>query len=66
MAGVFGEFALLLLISAAAGAFSLWLRQPVLIAYIVVGIIAGPAVLGIVSAHDQIDLLAQIIIYQRA
>lgn len=60
MPGVFGEFALLLLISAAAGAFSLWLRQPVLIAYIVVGIVAGPAVFGIVTAHDQIDLLAQI------
>jgi Kef-type K+ transport system membrane component KefB len=57
---VFSEFALLLLISAAAGALSLWLRQPVLIAYIVVGIAAGPAVLGVVTAHDQIDLLAQI------
>ena len=57
---VFGEFALLLIISAAAGAMSLWLRQPVLIAYIVVGIVAGPAVLGLVTAHDQIDLLAQV------
>jgi Kef-type K+ transport system membrane component KefB len=60
MHGVFGEFALLLLMSAAAGAVSLWLRQPVLIAYIVIGIVAGPAVLGIVTAHDQIDLLAQV------
>jgi Kef-type K+ transport system membrane component KefB len=46
--------------SAAAGAVSLWLRQPVLIAYIAMGIVAGPAVLGIVTAHDQIDLLAQV------
>lgn len=60
MHGVFGEFALLLLMSAAAGAVSLWLRQPVLIAYIVIGIVAGPAVLGVVTAHDQIDLLAQV------
>ncbi len=36
------------------------LRQPLLVAYIVVGIVVGPAVLGWVSAHDQIDLLAQI------
>ena len=57
---VFNEFALLLLISAAAGAVSMWLRQPILIAYIVVGIVAGPAVLGLVRAHDQIDLLAQV------
>jgi Kef-type K+ transport system membrane component KefB len=57
---VFSEFALLLIISAAAGALSLRLRQPVLIAYIVVGIVAGPAVLGVVTAHDQIDLLAQV------
>jgi predicted Kef-type K+ transport protein len=32
----------------------------VIIAYIVVGIIVGPAVFGLVSAHDQIDLLAQV------
>ena len=60
MHGVFGEFALLLLMAAAAGAVSLLLRQPVLIAYIVIGIVAGPAVLGVVTAHDQIDLLAQV------
>ena len=60
MPGVFGEFALLLLMSAAAGAVSLWLRQPVLIAYIAMGIVAGPAVLGVVTAYDQIDLLAQV------
>ncbi len=56
----FAEFAALLLICALAGALFVRLRQPVLIAYIVVGIAAGPAVLGLVTAHDQIDLLAQI------
>jgi Kef-type K+ transport system membrane component KefB len=49
---VFSEFALLLLISAAAGAVSMRLRQPVLIAYIIVGIVAGPAVLGLVTHQD--------------
>lgn len=56
----FSEFSLLLIISAVAGAISVRLRQPVIIAYIVVGIIVGPAVFGLVSAHDQIDLLAQV------
>ena len=60
MHGVFGEFALLLVIAAGAGAIAQWLRQPVLIAYIVTGIVVGPAVLGLVSAKDEIDLLAQI------
>jgi Kef-type K+ transport system membrane component KefB len=60
MHGVFSEFALLLLMSAAAGAVALWMRQPVLIAYIAIGIVAGPAVLGVVTAHDQIALLAQV------
>ncbi len=55
----FSELALLLIIAAVGGAVAMRLRQPVLIAYIVVGIVVGPAVLGIVSAHDQIDLLAQ-------
>jgi Kef-type K+ transport system membrane component KefB len=57
---VFSEFAILLLISAAAGAIALRLRQPVLIAYIAVGIIAGPGVLGLVRAHGEVDLLAQV------
>jgi Kef-type K+ transport system membrane component KefB len=56
----FGELALLLLVAAAAGAIAVRLKQPVLIAYIVAGIAVGPAGFGVVSAHDQIDLLAQI------
>jgi Kef-type K+ transport system membrane component KefB len=60
MQGPFAEFALLLIICALAGAVFVRLRQPVLIAYIVVGIAVGPAVFGLVSAHDQIDLLAQV------
>lgn len=60
MGNVYTEFALLLLASAGAGFLALRMRQPLLIAYIVVGIVAGPAVLGWVTAHDQIDLLAQI------
>jgi Kef-type K+ transport system membrane component KefB len=56
----FAEIALLLLICALVGALFVRLRQPVLIAYIAVGIVAGPAVLGLVAAHDQLDLLAQI------
>jgi len=60
MHGPFSEFALLLLICALAGAAFVRLRQPVLIAYIVVGIAVGPAGFGLVTAHDQIDLLAQV------
>ena len=55
----FAEFALLLLVCALAGALAVRLRQPVLIAYIAIGIAAGPAGFGVVRAQDQIDLLAQ-------
>jgi Kef-type K+ transport system membrane component KefB len=60
MHAVFTEFALLLFVSAVAGALAVRLRQPVLIAYIAVGILAGPAGLGLVSAQSQVDLLAQV------
>jgi len=60
MNSVYHEFALLLLLSAVVGAIAVRLRQPLLIAYIIVGILAGPALFGWVGAHDQIDLLAQI------
>lgn len=56
----FSEFALLLLIAAAVGAVFVRLKQPVLIAYIVVGIAVGGAGFGLVQAHEEIDLLAQI------
>jgi len=59
-AAPFAEMALLLGITAVAGAIAVHLRQPVLIAYIVVGILVGPAGFALVQAHDQIDLLAQI------
>ena len=60
MHDTFTEFATLLLICALIGALFVRLRQPVLIAYIVVGVVVGPAMLGLVTAHDQIDLLAQV------
>lgn len=56
----FAEFAALLLVCALVGALFVRLRQPVLIAYIFVGVAAGPAGFGLVQAHDQVDLLAQI------
>jgi Kef-type K+ transport system membrane component KefB len=58
--GPFAELALLLGITAIAGAVATRLRQPVLIAYIVVGILAGPAVFGIVQSNEQVALLAQV------
>ncbi|RJQ46729.1 MAG: sodium:proton exchanger [Gammaproteobacteria bacterium] len=60
MGSVYYELTGLLLISALAGGIAVRLRQPLIVAFIAVGIVAGPAVLGWVTAHDQIDLLAQI------
>lgn len=60
MNSIYQEFALLLMVSAVVGAFAVRLRQPLLVAYIVVGILVGPSGFGWVSAHDQIDLLSQI------
>ncbi|NDP47332.1 MAG: cation:proton antiporter [Sulfuriferula multivorans] len=60
MDNIYQEFALLLAVSAFVGALAVRLRQPLLVGYIIVGIVVGPAVFGWVTAHDQIDLLAQI------
>jgi Kef-type K+ transport system membrane component KefB len=57
---VYHEIALLLAVAAVVGIVTLRLRQPLLVAYIVVGIGLGPSALGWVTAHDQVDLLAQI------
>lgn len=55
MTHVFFEFAGLLLISALAGAVAVRLRQPLIIAFIAVGILSGPAALGWVTAHNDRD-----------
>lgn len=60
MGNVYYEFTVLLLTSAVVGAIAVRLRQPLIVAFIVVGILVGPAVLGWVQSHDQIDLLAQV------
>jgi len=57
---VFTEMAVLLLLAAVIGAIGVRLRQPLIIAFIAVGILVGPSVLGWVSADDQVDLLAQL------
>ncbi len=56
----FSEIAVLLLMAAVIGAIGVRLRQPLIVAFIVVGILVGPSVLGWVSADDQVDLLAKL------
>lgn len=51
--------AVLLLFAAAVGALGVRLRQPSIVAFVAVGILVGPSVLGRVSANDQVDLLAK-------
>jgi len=56
----FAEVAALLALAAAVGAVALRLHQPLVVAFIGVGILVGPAAFGWVTARDEIDLLAQI------
>jgi len=57
---VFTEMAVLLMVAAVIGAIGMRLRQPLIVAFIAVGILVGPSVLGWVSANDQVDLLAKL------
>ncbi len=57
---VFTEMAVLLLVAAVIGAIGIRLRQPLIVAFIAVGVLVGPSALGWVSANDQIDLLAKL------
>jgi len=57
---VFHEISALLAIATLAGALALLLRQPLIVAFIAVGIVAGPAGLAWVTAADQVDLLARL------
>ena len=59
-AGSFHEVAALVLAAAVAGALAVRLRQPLIVAFIAVGVLAGPSVLDVVRAEDEIHLLAEL------
>src|SRR5262245_36439603 len=56
----FTEIALTLLAAAAVGAVGTGLRQPLIVSFIAVGILVGPAGAGLVTRHEQVELLASI------
>ncbi|MDJ0514460.1 MAG: cation:proton antiporter [Methyloceanibacter sp.] len=57
---LFYEIAALLVLAAGVGFLGLMLRQPLIVSFIAVGILAGPSVLGIARSDEQIDLLAEL------
>ncbi|MEX0751407.1 MAG: cation:proton antiporter family protein [Xanthobacteraceae bacterium] len=59
-ASVFSEVAAVLALAAAVGIAGLLLRQPLIVAFIATGILAGGDVLGIVRSAEQINVLAEI------
>ncbi|MDP2213219.1 cation:proton antiporter [Phenylobacterium sp.] len=59
-ASVFNEVAALLVLAAGVGAIGLALRQPLIVSFIAVGIIAGPSVLDVARSAEAIDLLAEL------
>ncbi len=56
----FAEIALTLLTAAALGAVGTWFRQPLIVSFIAVGILVGPAGIGLVTQHEEVELLASI------
>lgn len=56
----FSEVAAVLVVAAGIGALAFWLRQPLIIAFIFVGILLGPAGLNWVHALDEVDLFAKL------
>jgi NhaP-type Na+/H+ or K+/H+ antiporter len=57
---LFYEMAALLVLAAAVGFIGLLLRQPLIVSFIAVGILAGPSVFDIARSDEQIDLLAEL------
>jgi len=57
---VFYEIAALLVLAAAIGFAGLLLRQPLIVSFIAVGVLAGPSVLNIAQSDAHIDLLAEL------
>lgn len=57
---IFYEVAALLVLAAGIGFLGLMARQPLIVSFIAVGILAGPSVLDIAKSDEHIDLLAEL------
>ncbi len=56
----FYEITSLIVLAALVGAVSLLLRQPMIVSFIAVGILAGPSVFDIVQSEEKVQLLADL------
>ncbi|MEM6781472.1 MAG: cation:proton antiporter [Pseudomonadota bacterium] len=56
----FYEFSAILLLAAFGGIIGMLLRQPLIISFIIVGVLAGPSALGVIRSDDEIALLAKL------
>ncbi|MFN3388984.1 MAG: cation:proton antiporter [Allosphingosinicella sp.] len=57
---LFSEIAALLILAGAVGLVGHLLRQPLVVSYIVVGILAGPAALGLARSEGPLELLSDL------
>ena len=57
---VFYEVAALLVLAALCGLAGIVLRQPLIVSFIITGVLAGPGVLGVVRSTEHLHLLAEI------
>lgn len=57
---VFAEIAVILLVSALAGLVAVELRQPLVVAFVAVGVVVGPSVLGVVEPGGELELFAEL------
>ncbi|HUG65447.1 MAG TPA: cation:proton antiporter [Gaiellaceae bacterium] len=59
-AELFEDIAVILLVSAIAGLVAIRLRQPLVVAFIAVGVVVGPSALGVVGPGDELELFAEL------
>lgn len=57
---VFYEIAVILGLAAILGIIVMVLRQPLIIAFLITGVLSGPSWFSLIKSHEQIELLAQI------
>jgi Kef-type K+ transport system membrane component KefB len=57
---LFKDIAVILLVSAIAGLIALKLRQPLVVAFVAVGVLVGPSVLGLVEPGEELELFAEL------
>lgn len=60
MESVFSELSLIVIVTAAVALFMMWIKQPLILGYILAGLLVGPSALGLIHSEELFEVFSSL------